>query len=208
MENTENKFYADSKSIMKLVERAKHTSAGLGGYLVYMIILLVILLVDTIYYEKHAWYDVDYDIYTGLLQTVIFFYATVYLFKGTEGYRIIYGWRRWVLGCVFAIFTLSFAFDTWVSVEQTGEEIHSKTGYTRTEMQEIRQSYLDEGYSEKDFQTAMINEISDYELYYRIFCFFYIASCICLWYWTVSVKKIENLNNERSETGDDSAMQG
>ena len=186
----------DSATIMKLVERSKHTNAGLGGYLVYMVILLAVLLVDTVYYEKHVWYDADYDIYTGLLQTVVFFYASVYLFKGTEGYRIIYGWKRWVLGCVFAIWTLFSAFGAWVSVEQTGEEIHSKTGYTRTEMQVIRQSYIHEGYTEKDFQADMIAEIHSYELFKRILGFLYIASCIGLWYWTVSVKKIENSNKE------------
>lgn len=189
----------NSTEIMKLVEKSKHTSAGLGGYLVYMIILLAILMVDTIYYEKHVWHNVDYDIYTGLLQALIFFYATVYLFKGTEGYRIIYGWRRWVLGSVFAIWTLFSAVGAWVSLEQTGEEIHSKTGYTRTEMQEIRQSYLDEGYNEKEFLAAMIAEIRDYELYNRIFGFLYIASCIGLWYWTVSAKKIENGNEDYHE---------
>lgn len=96
----------NSTEILKLIERSKHTNAGLGGYIVYMIVLLAILVADTVYYEMHTWYDVDYDIYTELLQFVIFFYATVYLFRGTEGHRIIYGWRRWVLGCVFAVWTL------------------------------------------------------------------------------------------------------
>ena len=199
MNTNDNLNNENSTEIMKLVEKSKHTNAGLGGYLVYMVILLAILLADTIYYEKHVWYDADYDSYTGLLQTLIFFYATIYLFKGTEGYRIIYGWRRWVLGGVFAIWTLLSGFGTWSSLEQTGEEIHSKTGYTRTEMQEIRQSYLDEGYNVKDFQAAMIAEIRDNELYKRIFGFLYIASCCGLWYWTVSVKKIENGNEDNNE---------
>ena len=133
-----------STEILNLIEKSKHTSAGLGGYIVYMVLLLVILVVDAVYYERNTWYNVDYDIYTGLFQFVIFLYTTIYLFKGTEGYRIIYGWKRWVLGGVFAVWTLLFAFIAWTSLEQTGEEIHSKTGYTRTEMQELRQSYLDE----------------------------------------------------------------
>lgn len=188
----------NSQEISKLIERSKHTSAGLGGYIVYMVLLLAILVADTVYYEMHTWYNVDYDIYTGLFQFVIFLYTTIYLFKGTEGYRIIYGWKRWVLGCVFAVWTLLSALGAWVSLEQTGEEIHSKTGYTRTEMQELRQSYLDEGYSEKDFQADMIAEIHDNELYERIFALLYLASCLGLWYWTVSVKKIEH-NNEGSD---------
>ena len=163
-----------------------------------MVLLLAILVADTVYYEMHTWYNVDYDIYTGLFQFVIFLYTTIYLFKGTEGYRIIYGWKRWVLGCVFAVWTLLSALGAWVSLEQTGEEIHSKTGYIRTEMQELRQSYLDEGYSEKDFQADMIAEIHDNELYERIFALLYLASCLGLWYWTVSVKKIEH-NNEGSD---------
>lgn len=65
-------------------------------------------------------------------------------------------------------------------------------------MQELRQSYLDEGYSEKDFQADMIAEIHDNELYERIFALLYLASCLGLWYWTVSVKKIEH-NNEGSD---------
>lgn len=93
----------NSTEILNLIEKSKRTNAGLGGFIVYMVILLAILVVDTVYYEKHTWYDVDYDIYTGLFQFVIFFYTTVYLFKGTEGSRIIYGWKRWVLGCVFAV---------------------------------------------------------------------------------------------------------
>ena len=83
-------------------------------------------------------------------------------------------------------------------MEQTGEEIHSKTGYTRTEMRELRQSYLDEGYSEKDFQADMIAEIHDNELYERIWVFLYLASCCGLWYWTVPVKKLEH-NDEDNE---------
>lgn len=201
MFNNEN-----ATEIANLVEKSKHTNAGLGGYIVYMIVLLAVLVVDTVYYETHTWYDVDYDIYTGLLQFVIFLYATIYLFKGTEGHRIIYGWRRWVLGCVFAVWTLFSAFGAWMSVEQTGEEMHSKTGYTRTEMQELRQSYLDEGYTEKDFQADMIAEIRDNELYERIFAFLYIASCCGLWYWTVSVKKIENSEVDGAGANDDSAQ--
>lgn len=188
-----------STEILKLIEKSKHTNAGLGGYIVYMVVLLAILVSDTIYYETHTWYDVDYDIYTGLFQFVIFLYTTAYLFKGTEGYRIIYGWKRWVLGLVFAIWTLFSAFGTWMSLEQTGEEIHSKTGYTRTEMQELRQSYLDEGYTEKDFQADMIAEIHDYELFERIFGLLYIASCCGLWYWTVSVKAIERQEHKSNE---------
>lgn len=191
MENTENKDYVIAEPIQKLLERAQHTNAGLGGYLVYMAILLVLLVVDTIYYEKNVWYDVDYDIYTGLLSFVILLYTTIYLFRGTEGHRIIYGWKRWTLGSVFAIWTLLAALGAWVSVEQTGEEIHSKTGYTRTEMQEIRQAYLDEGYSETDFQAEMIAEIRDNELFSRVLGFLFIASCLGLWYWTESIRKIE-----------------
>ena len=185
----------NSQEISNLVERSKHTSAGLGGYIVYMIALLIILAVDTVYYETHTWLDVDYDIYTGLFQLVIFMYATIYLFKGTEGRRIIYGWKRWVLGCVFAVWTLLSAFGTCMSLEHTGEEIHSKTGYTRSEMQEIRQAYLDEGYSESDFQADMIADIHDTELFVRVSAFLYIASCLGLWYWTVSVKSIEEQEN-------------
>lgn len=195
-----------STEILNLIEKSKHTSAGLGGYIVYMVLLLVILVVDAVYYERNTWYNVDYDIYTGLFQFVIFLYTTIYLFKGTEGYRIIYGWKRWVLGGVFAVWTLLFAFIAWTSLEQTGEEIHSKTGYTRTEMQELRQSYLDEGYSEKDFQADMIAEIRDNELYERIFALLYIASCCGLWYWTVSVKKIER-NNEEGDEPDENVTQ-
>lgn len=192
----------NSQEISKLVERSKHTSAGFGGYIVYMIALLIILVVDTVYYETHAWYDADYDIYTGLFQLLIFLYTTIYLFRGTEGHRIIYGWKRWVLGCVFAVWTLLSMFGTYVSVEQTGEEIHSKTGYTRSEMQEIRQTYLDEGYSEEDFQADMIAGMHDYELYERIDALLYIASCCGLWFWTVPVKKIENCSSKSDETDD------
>lgn len=192
MENNEN-----ITTIIKLVEKSKRTSAGLGGYIIYMAILLAMLLVDTFYYEKHVWYDADYDIYTGLFQTVIFFYSTIYLFKGTEGYRIIYGWKRWVLGCVFAVWTLVYALGTLTT--QTGEEIHSKTGYTRTELQEIKRSYLDEGYTEKDFTIFLIKEATSYQIYYRIFGALYIASCIGLWQWTVSVKKIERQYKEEDE---------
>lgn len=169
MENTENKDYAIAEPIQKLLERAQHTNAGLGGYLVYMAILLVLLVVDTIYYEKNVWYDVDYDIYSGLLQFVILLYTTIYLFRGTEGHRIIYGWKRWTLGSVFAIWTLLAALGAWVSVEQTGEEIHSKT----------------------DFQAEMIAEIRDNELFSRVLGFLFIASCLGLWYWTESIRKIE-----------------
>lgn len=193
-----------SMEISNLIRKSKSTNAGLGGYIIYMILLLAILVADTIYYEIHKWYDVDYDIYTGLFQSVIFLYTTIYLFNGTEGYRIIYGWKRWVLGFVFAIWTLFSALVTWMSLEQTGEEIHSKTGYTRTEMQELRQSYLDGGYTEKDFQADMIAEIRDNELYERILGFLYIASCCGLWYWTVSVKKIEQSETDSAETNDDS----
>lgn len=196
----------NSTEILGLIEKSKHTNAGLGGYIVYMIVLLVILAIDSVYYEMHTWHDVDYDIYSGLFQSVIFFYATVYLFKGTEGYRIIYGWKRWTLACVFAIWTLLSIFVTWTSLEQTGEEIHSKTGYTRTEMRTLRQSYLDEGYTEKDFQADMIVEIRDNELYERIYALLYIASCCGLWYWTVSVKKIENSNGESDETDGSTAV--
>lgn len=189
----------NSTEISKLIEKSKHTNAGLGGYIVYMIVLLAILVADTVYYEIHTWYDVDYDIYTGLFQFVIFLYTTTYLFKGTEGYRIIYGWKRWTLGCVFAVWTLLSAFGTWTSLEQTGEEIHSKTGYTRTEMRELWQNYLDEGYTEKDFQADMIAEIRDNELYERIYGLLYIVSCCGLWYWTVSVKSIEKREHERDE---------
>ena len=196
----------NSTEILGLIEKSKHTNAGLGGYIVYMIMLLVILAIDTVYYEMHTWHDVDYDIYSGLFQSVIFFYATVYLFKGTEGYRIIYGWKRWTLACVFAIWTLLSIFVTWTSLEQTGEEIHSKTGYTLTEMRTLRQSYLDEGYTEKDFQADMIVEIRDNELYERIYAILYIASCCGLWYWTVSVKKIENSNGEIDETDRSTAV--
>ena len=193
----------NSTEILGLIEKSKHTNAGLGSYIVYMIVLLVILAIDTVYYEMHTWHDVDYDIYSGLFQSVIFFYATVYLFKGTEGYRIIYGWKRWTLACVFATWTLLSIFVTWTSLEQTGEEIHSKTGYTRTEMQKIRQSYLDAGYTEKDFQANMIAEIRDNELYERIFGLLYIISCCSLWYWTVSVKKIEHSSKDSAVTNDD-----
>lgn len=196
----------NSTEILGLIEKSKHTNAGLGGYIVYMIVLLVILAIDSVYYEMHTWHDVDYDIYSGLFQSVIFFYATVYLFKGTEGYRIIYGWKRWTLACVFAIWTLLSIFVTWTSLEQTGEEIHSKTGYTRTEMRALRQSYLDEGYTEKDFQADMIAEIRDNDLYERIYALLYIASCCGLWYWTVSVKKIENSNGESDETDGNTAV--
>lgn len=190
MGNTEKSYYTD-RSVMKLIERSKHTKADLGGYILYMVILLAILLVDTVYYEKHVWYDADYDIYTGMLKTGIFSYSTVCLFKGTEGYRIIYGWRRWVLGCVFAVWTL-FSASTWCEKErQTGEEIHSKTGYTRTELQEIRQSLLDEGYTKKDITEFLTKEATCFQICNRIYGLLYIASCAGLWYWTVSVKKIE-----------------
>lgn len=192
----------NSTEISGLIEKSKHTTAGLGSYVVYMVILLAILVIDTVYYEKNTWYDVDYDIYTGLFQSVIFFYTTVYLFKGTEGYRIIFGWKRWTLGCVFAVWTLFSASGTWSSLEQTGEEIHSKTGYTRTEMRELRQSYLDEGYTVKDFQADMIAEIRDYELYGRIYGLLYIASCCGLWYWTVPVKKMEHNGEDDTEAND------
>lgn len=190
----------NSTEISRLIEKSTHTNAGLGGYIVYMIVLLAIFVTDTVYYETHMWYNVDYDIYTGLFQFVIFLYTTIYLFKGTEGHRIVYGWKRWVLGCVFTIWTLFSALGTWEALEQTGEEIHSKIGYTRTEMQELRQNYLDEGYSEKDFQADMIAEIHDIELYERIFGLLYIVSCCGLWYWTVSVKKIESGNEESDES--------
>ena len=186
----------NSTEILGLIEKSKHTNAGLGSYIVYMIVLLVILAIDTVYYEMHTWHDVDYDIYSGLFQSVIFFYATVYLFKG---------WKRWTLACVFATWTLLSIFVTWTSLEQTGEEIHSKTGYTRTEMRALRQSYLDEGYTEKDFQADMIVEIRDDELYERIYALLYIASCCGLWYWTVSVK-IENSNGESDETDGSTAV--
>lgn len=189
----------NSTEILKLIEKSKHTNAGLGGYIVYMIVLLAILVVDTVYYEMNVWYDVDYDIYTGLLQFVILLYTTIYLFKGTEGYRIVYGWKRWVLGLVFVIWTLDSAFGIWMSLEQTGEEKHSKTGYTRIEMQELRQSYLDGGYTEKDFQADMIAEIHEYKIYERIVGLLYIASCCGLWYWTVSVKKIESCDEKSDE---------
>lgn len=188
-----------STEIVNLIEKSKHTNAGLGGYIVYMIVLLAILVVDTIYYETHTWYNADYDIYSGLLGFVVFLYTTIYLFNGTEGYRIIYGWKRWVLGLVFAIWTLLSAYGTWIALEQTGEEIHSKTGYTRTEMRELRQSYLDDGYTEKDFQADMIAEIRDYELYERIYGLLYIVTCCGLWYWTVPVKKIESCHEESDE---------
>ena len=81
MKNNEN-----SREVLTLIERSKNTNAGLGGYIIYMIILLAMLLIDTVYYGTHVWYDVDYDIYTGLFQFVIFFYTTVYLFKGTKLY--------------------------------------------------------------------------------------------------------------------------
>lgn len=194
MLNNEN-----STEIARLIEKSKNTSAGLGGYIVYMVILLVLLLIDVIYYGTHRWYDVDYDIYTGLFQSCILFYTTVYLFKGTEGHRIIYGWRRWTLGCVFAVWTLLYALGTWASLEQTGERIHSNTGYTRTELRELIQSYLDEGYTMKDVQAHIITETFDKELYDRIFGFLYIASCCGLWYWTVSVKSIEEQENEEDE---------
>lgn len=188
-----------STEIVNLIEKSKHTNAGLGGYIVYMIVLLAILVVDTIYYETHTWYNADYDIYSGLLGFVVFLYTTIYLFKGTEGYRIIYGWKRWVLGLVFAIWTLLSAYGTWIALEQTGEEIHSKTGYTQTEMLELRQIYLDEGYTEDDFQVDMMVEVQDNERYERIFALLYIASCCGLWYWTVPVKKIESCNEESDE---------
>lgn len=188
-----------STEIVNLIEKSKHTNAGLGGYIVYMIVLLDILVVDTIYYETHTWYNADYDIYSGLLGFVVFLYTTIYLFNGTEGYRIIYGWKRWVLGLVFAIWTLLSAYGTWIALEQTGEEIHSKTGYTQTEMRELRQSYLDDGYTEKDFQADMIAEIRDYELYERIYGLLYIVTCCGLWYWTVPVKKIESCHEESDE---------
>lgn len=194
MQNNEN-----STEIARLIEKSKNTSAGLGGYIVYMVILLVLLLIDVIYYGTHRWYDVDYDIYTGLFQSCILFYTTVYLFKGTEGHRIIYGWRRWTLGCVFAVWTLLYALGTWTSLEQAGEKIHSNTGYTRTELRELIQSYLDEGYTMKDVQAHIITETFDKELYDRIFGFLYIASCCGLWYWTVSVKSIEEQENEEDE---------
>ena len=188
-----------STEIVNLIEKSKHTNAGLGGYIVYMIVLLAILVVDTIYYETHTWYNADYDIYSGLLGFVVFLYTTIYLFNGTEGYRIIYGWKRWVLGLVFAIWTLLSAYGTWIAVEQTGEEIHSKTGYTQTEMLELRQIYLDEGYTEDDFQVDMMVEVQDNERYERIFALLYIASCCGLWYWTVPVKKIESCSEESDE---------
>ncbi len=188
-----------STEVSKLIERSKRTNAGLGGFIIYMIVLLAILAVDTAYYETHTWYDADYDMYTSLLQFVIFFYSTVYLFKGTEGHRIIFGWKRWVLGCVFALWTLLFAFGAWVSLEQTGEEIHSKTGYTKTEMRELRQSYLDEGYTEKDFLAQIVSETYSSEIYERIFGLLYIASCIGLWKWSVSVKSLEKQEHESNE---------
>lgn len=188
-----------STEIVNLIEKSKHTNAGLGGYIVYMIVLLAILVVDTIYYETHTWYNADYDIYSGLLGFVVFLYTTIYLFNGTEGYRIIYGWKRWVLGLVFAIWTLLSAYGTWIALEQTGEEIHSKTGYTQTEMLELRQIYLDEGYTEDDFQVDMMVEVQDNERYERIFALLYIASCCGLWYWTVPVKKIESCSEESDE---------
>ena len=197
MKNNEN-----SREVLTLIERSKNTNAGLGGYIIYMIILLAMLLIDTVYYGTHVWYDVDYDIYTGLFQFVIFFYTTVYLFKGTEGYRIIYGWKRWALGCVFGVWTLFSAYGAWISLEQTGEEIHSRTGYSKTEMREIRQSYLDAGYTEKDFQADMISEISSYELNKRIYGLLYIASCIGLWKWTVSVKNFEEQKYDNNEEDD------
>ena len=104
-----------------------------------------------------------------------------------------------MLGLVFAIWTLLSAYGTWIALEQTGEEIHSKTGYTQTEMLELRQIYLDEGYTEDDFQVDMMVEVQDNERYERIFALLYIASCCGLWYWTVPVKKIESCNEESDE---------
>ena len=66
-----------STEIVNLIEKSKHTNAGLGGYIVYMIVLLAILVVDTIYYETHTWYNADYDIYSGLLGFVVFLYTNV-----------------------------------------------------------------------------------------------------------------------------------
>ena len=71
-------------------------------------------------------------------------------------------------------------------------------------MRELRQSYLDEGYSEKDFQADMIAEIHDNELYERICVFLYLASCCGLWYWTVSVKKIERNDGDDENPNVDS----
>ncbi len=67
----------ETQEVSELIERSKHTNAGLGGYIVYMIVLLGILVVDAIYYRIHTWYDVDYDIYTGLFQFVIFLHTTI-----------------------------------------------------------------------------------------------------------------------------------
>lgn len=43
MKNNEN-----SREVLTLIERSKNTNAGLGGYIIYMIILLAMLLIDTV----------------------------------------------------------------------------------------------------------------------------------------------------------------
>lgn len=199
MKNSEQPL---SNEVLSLIEKSKNTSAGLGGYMVYMIILLIIFIVDTIYYAENVWYSADYDFYTCLFQFPMFFYSTIYLFKGTDGYRIIYGWRRYVLACVFALWTLECAYGVYTSACQPGEEIHSKTGYTRTELRELKQSYLDAGYSEKDFTKDLIDDVFMAEYFYKIYGFLYLASCYGLWYWTESVKKIESQrkDDENQET--------
>lgn len=200
MKNSEQPL---SKEVLSLIEKSKNTRAGLlGGYMVYMVILLIIFFVDTIYYAENVWYSADYDFYTCLFQFVIFFYTTIYLFKGTDGYRIICGWRRYVLACVFALWTLACAYGVYTSACQPGEEIHSKTGYTRTELRELKQSYLDAGYSEKDFTKDLIDDVFMGEYIEKIFGFIYLASCCGLWYWTESVKKIESRrkDDENQET--------
>ena len=51
-----------SKEVLSLIEKSKNTRAGLlGGYMVYMVILLIIFFVDTIYYAENVWYSADYD---------------------------------------------------------------------------------------------------------------------------------------------------
>lgn len=202
MKNSEQPL---SNEVLSLIEKSKNTSAGLGGYMVYMVILLIIFIVDTIYYAENVWYSADYSFYSGIFEFPMLFYSTIYLFKGTDGYRIIYGWRRYVLACVFAFWTLVCACVVYTSACQPGEEIHSKTGYTRTELRELKQSYLDAGYSEKDFTKDLIDDVFMGEYIEKIVDFIYLASCCGLWYWTESVKKIESRrkddeNDENQET--------
>lgn len=191
MKDSEKQKCSNSKEILKLIEKAKHTNASIGGFKVCMIILLSLLFLDIWYYNTHEWIDIQYDEYTSIIQTVIFFYTTIYIFKGTEGERIIYGWRRWVLGCIFALLTALCILYNIIRIYSPREKIHAKTDLTQTEMRELKQSYIDAGLSKEDYMQYLADLEAEQETLYLYDNILYFISCIGLIGWTKPVKEME-----------------